>query len=224
MRGIARAENVAKVIYHKQMSDLMAFVTYSIRAMKDDGIEPGDAVFVDVVGVGKGYYDRLRELAPKELPGVDIVGVNFGEAAQDGDDEDFSNLRAQAYWRTMMWINHGGKLVMHSGWEELLGIRWKYQQEKQIKIKSKEDMLKDGIESPDVADTLALTFSRRKENKIRFTQKENPPISEYDGGAEPQRIYRPHRRVYVPSEPESISEYEDSGRKPVGSWDNSFGE
>ena len=42
--------------------------------------------------------------------------------------------------------------------DELNAIRWKTQSDKKIKIKPKEEMREEGVESPDVADALMLTF------------------------------------------------------------------
>ena len=41
-------------------------------------------------------------------------------------------------------------------------IRYKIQSDRKIKIKSKDEMLKEGVQSPDVADALALTFYDRE--------------------------------------------------------------
>ena len=39
-------------------------------------------------------------------------------------------------------------------------MRWKTQSDKKVKIKTKEEMRDDGIESPDVADAFMLTFAK----------------------------------------------------------------
>ncbi len=41
-----------------------------------------------------------------------------------------------------------------------MDVRWKTQSDKKIKIKSKDEMREDGIESPDNADAFMITFSK----------------------------------------------------------------
>jgi hypothetical protein len=57
-------------------------------------------------------------------------------------------------------VKHGNKLMGRGKFDELLAIRWKTQSDKKIKIKSKDEMRDDGIESPDVADAFMLTLSK----------------------------------------------------------------
>ena len=53
---------------------------------------------LDVIGIGQGIYDRLRELKPKSK----IIGINSAAEAQD--KERFDNLRAEIAWRVMTKI------------------------------------------------------------------------------------------------------------------------
>ena len=48
-------------------------------------------VYVDVIGVGAGVVDRLRELGHR------VQGVNFGAGARDTGR--YANLRAESYWK-----------------------------------------------------------------------------------------------------------------------------
>ena len=41
---------------------------------------------------------------------------------------------------------------------DILDVKYKIQSDRKVKIKSKDEMLKDGVASPDIADALALTF------------------------------------------------------------------
>lgn len=215
---VKRGDNAAKVLFREQIADTMSFVGFAVSLIKNDGSRRGDLIFVDVVGIGKGVYDRIKETSAKELPGVEVIGVNFGMSPDGGDDSDFLNLRAQSFWRAGEWVNAGGKLIVNQGWEELLAIRWKYQSEKKIKIKSKEDMLKEGVESPDIADGFAMTFARRKDPVIKFKQIDTPPISEYETGAEPRSLYQPRQKVYRQDEADFVSEFEDRGNGGPKEW------
>ena len=63
------------------------------------------------------------------------------------------------YWRAREWILRGGKLEQDDDWFELTKMKWKVADSSgKIKMMSKEEMLKEGIDSPDVADALSMTF------------------------------------------------------------------
>jgi len=65
------------------------------------------------------------------------------------------------YWRAREWILRGGKLEKDDDWKQLTKIKYKIADSSgRIKIMSKEEMLKEGVDSPDVADAFALTFAR----------------------------------------------------------------
>jgi hypothetical protein len=112
---------------------------------------PHSRIYVDKVGIGKGVYDRLNEIP--ELEGR-VIGVMGGEQAEQFDE--FFNKRAEMFWRQKEWLNVG--VLEGSDWIDLLDVRYKIQSDKKVKIKSKDEMLKDGVQSPDVADALSLTF------------------------------------------------------------------
>ena len=77
-----------------------------------------------------------------------------GTSADNSDD--FYNKRAEMFWRQKEWLNTS--LLEGNDWLDLLDLRYKIQSDKKIKIKSKEEMIKESIQSPDVADALSLTF------------------------------------------------------------------
>ena len=170
---VLRGDNGAKILYREQLSDTMTLVGIILRFIADYKIKP-ENVFIDKIGVGKGAYDRLNE----QMPGV--VAVNVGERPED--EEDFTNLRSQAYWRMSEWVKSGGKIKKDIAWEELLSTRYKVQSDKKVKLMSKDEMLKEGIESPDVADALMLTFTQKPKSKEKvWKQPEWQPISEFEG-------------------------------------------
>ena len=56
---------------------------------------------------------------------------------------------------------HGGKLEKDDDWYQLTQIKYNIVDSSgKLKIMSKQEMLRDGIDSPDVADALAMTFAR----------------------------------------------------------------
>lgn len=147
-----RSKGGAEILYREQNPDTMSLVGIILRFVDELGVSPRN-IFVDEIGVGKGVSDRLKE----EL-GLEVAGVNVGDRPATSDD--FMNLRAQAYWDAAEWIKGGGKLKRHPGWEELLHMRYKVQSDKKIKMISKDELLKRGVVSPDIADALMLTFIR----------------------------------------------------------------
>lgn len=171
---VLRGENGGKLLYREHQPDTMVFAGIFADFAKRLSVQSRNC-FIDTVGIGKGAYDRVRELV-----GEQVVGVNGGEKPED-EEAGYINLRAQAYWRMQQWINGGAKLEKHASWDELLNIRWKTQSDRKIKIMSKDEMLEEGIESPDVADALMLTFAKKKRTQQIYKQSDYAPTSEYEG-------------------------------------------
>jgi hypothetical protein len=130
-------------------------------------IIPRQNIAIDKVGIGKGAYDIIN----RQIVGV--RGVNAGEKLDPkitGDPNDilYFNLRAKIYWKATQWIIGGGKLEMMEGedennsvWYELAKVKYRTKLEGthgKIQIMPKEVMIKEGIESPDIADSLTFTF------------------------------------------------------------------
>jgi hypothetical protein len=100
--------------------------------------------------------------------------VNAGDKVdykitKDPNDKQFVNLRAKMFWKTAQWITAGGKLELlpdenenNSVWYELARLKYRTKLEGtqgKMQIMPKEMMLKEGIDSPDVADSLSLCFA-----------------------------------------------------------------
>lgn len=114
---------------------------------------------VDVVGVGAGVYDRLREM------GVNATAVNVGEAARD--KERFANLRAELFWNVREMLQNGDiafapdlpRELLDRLTGELTALKFKINSRGQILLVSKDEMRAAGLPSPDLADALALAFA-----------------------------------------------------------------
>ncbi len=152
---IERGRSGAKILYKENNPDTMNFVGIIVQMFKDAPIKP-IRIYVDKVGIGKPVYDRLMEF--REIATF-IVGVSAGESAQD--NINFFNKRAEMFWRLKEWFGIGE--LEGKDWQDLLDIKYKIQSDRKIKIKSKDEMLKDGIVSPDIADGLSLTFFDRED-------------------------------------------------------------
>lgn len=148
---VLRGYNAAKKLYKENERDTMAFAGMVVKYAIDSEVKDED-IFLDGVGIGRGAADRVREQKGK----AQIVLA--GSSAQE--KTKFANLRAEMYWRMREWLLQGGKLLRDEDWIQLTYIKYKIDSGGKIKIMSKEEMMAEGIDSPDVADGLALTFAR----------------------------------------------------------------
>jgi hypothetical protein len=115
------------------------------------------AIKVDVIGIGAGVYDRMREL------GYPAIAVNVGSASSD--KSKWSNLRHELYW-SMREIFHDGAIAgpldeLCMG--QLADVRASYDSAHSMPvIEKKEDMKKrPGGHSPDRAEALLLAFTNQ---------------------------------------------------------------
>ena len=152
---VERGRSGAKILYKENNPDTMNFVGVIVQMFKDAKNKP-TRIYVDKVGIGKPVFDRLKEF--RELADL-IVGVSAGDVAQD--NAMFFNCRAEMAWRVKEWLGIGE--LEGKDWLDLLDIKYKIQSDRKIKIKSKDEMMKDGIVSPDIFDGLALTFYHKEE-------------------------------------------------------------
>jgi len=150
---VVRGFNLAKKIYKKNETDTMRFAGQVLETATELRVKDRD-IFVDKVGIGRGAYDKLKSM--KDW----VVGINGGDSPVN---DRFFNLRAEMYWRAREWVLHGGKLLPDKDWVQLASVKYKVNPSGKLQIMSKEDMLRNGIDSPDVADSLAMTFARSEE-------------------------------------------------------------
>lgn len=111
-------------------------------------------ILVDVIGMGAGLTDRLREL------GLPVRGINVSESAALSDK--FVNLRAELWQKCKDWLAkrdcslHPKDAVLH---KELIIPKYTFRSNGKMLLESKDDMKKRGHKSPDVADAFVLTFA-----------------------------------------------------------------
>lgn len=163
---VQRTTNAARLLLKNQEADTMAYVervlTHQI-ALK----VPQQNVAVDKVGIGRGVCDILA----RQWGYWD--GVNAGDKLAEGsqDEQIYFNLRAKMFWKLQEWVLYGGKFLITSeqdktDWLQLKDIKYRQKLEGmrgKIQIMPKEKMLMEGIQSPDVADALSLTFAKDDE-------------------------------------------------------------
>lgn len=154
---VDRSQTMAEVLFNKKLADTMALVPI---IGKFEVERRYDLIAVDIVGVGRGLYDRLIELGYRN-----VIGVNFGASPKTGkrDKKEFMqksyfNLKAELFDKARNWVLKGGKLDRNPNWNQLAYIKYKIDSDRVVKIQGKDDLLKAGFKSPNVADAFALTF------------------------------------------------------------------
>jgi len=146
-------------------------------AMREADIHKPDAIVVEATGVGAGLIDIMRDR------GYKVVEVHPGAAATE--HKLYINRRAE-YWSLMRdWLYSEGCIPDEPQlFRQLTTILYSLDRhEQRVKLEPKEEMKKRGLESPDEADMLALTFAvrvaRRDRNKDASRDKRRA-IMEYD--------------------------------------------
>jgi len=120
--------------------------------------DPDSTAVVDVIGIGAGVVDRLREMNMR----VEPFTASAGTKRRDSSGElGFSNLRAAAAWnvREMLDPSRNAKLALPPD-DELLGdltsLHWKPVSGGKIQIESKDDVRKRIGRSTDKGDAVCM--------------------------------------------------------------------
>ena len=159
---VKRSMNYAEILAKSKSDNLSENAMQTMYFMREHNVKP-ENTFIDDVGVGGGVTDALK------VEQKNVVGVNVGQTALE--ESRFANSRAEAYWRAKEWIKKGGKLSKSDDWYQLAKIKTKPDSKGRLRVMSKDDMRAIGIESPDVADALMLTFVRREHADMEFRRK-----------------------------------------------------
>jgi hypothetical protein len=175
------------VIYLRQGLMSKRLMTY--RSVKDDFEIAGhvarfedeykaDAVFIDL-GYGTGIYSGGKQM------GRHWRLIPFGG---ESTDQGFLNKRADMYRQMRDWLKGGGALEDDATiCDQLISVEAcpvsVGPSAGKIKLESKEEMAKRGIESPNRADALALTFAfpvmskaQKRYQEIKQNVKEYNPL------------------------------------------------
>lgn len=151
---VYRKGNYAKVLEKIDKCDTMELSGKAVRYLRDF---PNAKMKIDIIGLGVGIFDRLRE-----IPSVKnrVYGVNSASPAYNPDE--YINIRAEGWDTVKDWLRDA-ILEQHEDWVELASPKYKFTSRGAIQLESKEDMEKRGVASPNVGDALALTFQRATE-------------------------------------------------------------
>lgn len=153
---VKRKGNTAKVLEVVNGNSTMELAGKSARYLRE---YPKATIWIDVIGVGAGVFDRLREqpdIADR------VYGVN--SAGKPSDDAEYINIRMESWANVRDWLRDA-VLEKHEGFYELAKPKYKITSTGKLQLESKEDMKKRGVPSPNVGDALALTLSRPTEGE-----------------------------------------------------------
>lgn len=154
-----RQGNVAAIVKERRGQDTMATCGDAVEAVKQAQREnnPYDFLCVDVIGIGSGIVDRLREMQRNgEFPAkTAIVSVNVAERPLN--DEEYGNRRAELWGECREWLKLGSLPVDFRG--DLCSSKYSFDSRGRILMEKKEDLKARGLSSPDLADALVLTFA-----------------------------------------------------------------
>jgi len=114
-------------------------------------------IHVDVIGIGAGVVDRLRE------QGFDAVGVNFGAGTDRTDksgEVEMLNVRAAAWWgmRERLMEDKIALPIDDELTGDLVAPRYGYTSSGKLKVESKDDIRKRLGRSPDAGDAVVLAY------------------------------------------------------------------
>lgn len=136
--------------------------------------ERPDEILVDVIGLGAGVVDRLREL------GLPARGINVSEQAAFTDK--YRNLRTELWFNARDWLgtkDHAlprcdGKCGRKCGCcklaDELTLLRYAYTSTGKLMAEPKDNLKKRGFKSPNIADAFVLTFASEPATLVHGTK------------------------------------------------------
>lgn len=110
------------------------------------------AIIVDVIGIGAGIVDRLRELQ------FNVIAVN---ASENSTDEVHCYRQRDALWKKgLNFLKNSLSAIPDDDLlqVELTSARYEYNSSGDLIIESKKSMRKRGLRSPDRADSLCLNL------------------------------------------------------------------
>lgn len=169
---VARFGEDASSIYVRRGRDARSFkpivlrgvdtMTLATRVVDEATRLRVDAIFVDGGGVGGGVVDRLRQLHMANVYEVQFGGKPDRSTVQESGPIVYANKRAEIWGLMRDWLKYALLPDDTDLSKELTGVEFGYVMREgrdAIQLEKKEDMKRRGLSSPDIADSLALTFS-----------------------------------------------------------------
>lgn len=145
-----RRGNVVVELRHWSGEDLMGTVG---RIVHEANVDKPSEICVDSIGLGGGVADRLREL------GYNVRDVNVSES--NALNQQAYRLRDELWIATKDWLEtRAVKLPKDDELRaELIGPTYSFTSNGKIKVEGKSEMKRRGMRSPDLADSLCLSFA-----------------------------------------------------------------
>ena len=113
-----------------------------------------EGIYIDSIGVGAGVADRAKMLLGEQLIHPVVV------SAKSTNPMQYLNLRSQLWGMMKDWIENGASLPRDEELKrQLVSMCYGYNNKMQIQLMSKKDIKKLGLDSPDISDSLSLTFA-----------------------------------------------------------------
>lgn len=156
--------NVLCSMVEERKRDTMQ-VTGRAKIVADE--EKSRTIGVDVIGIGSGVADRLKEQK------YNVRDVNVAEKSSKPDR--FKILRDEIWWNMREVFKEGEISIRDEGnlIYDLSDVRFSYDSAGRIVIESKESMKKRGKKSPDFADALGIALYVKQKGAIDYSLPDN---------------------------------------------------
>lgn len=143
--------------YHvMRYQDTMKVVAYVSKLANE---HKPKTIFIDIIGIGAGVYDRLKEL------GHPVIAVNVAETISMEFPDRYGRLRDELWGKMRDWLEIGRGRIWDNDDSDLIGElsapKAKYTTLGKIKVESKDELKVrlPGLGSPDIADAHIMTFA-----------------------------------------------------------------
>lgn len=149
---ICRQGRVAFDLRSFKTDDLMHIVGVIVGMINE--YSP-DAICIDVIGLGAGIVDRLKELGYQRI----VKPINCGVNAYD--KQKYRNIKAEMWFLMKEWLMNFPCQIpdIDTLQTDLCCINFKENSISQKIMEDKDSLKKRGFKSPDEAEALALTFA-----------------------------------------------------------------
>lgn len=147
--------------------DTMQVAGWVLREYEDAETKP-ESIYVDVIGIGAGVVDRLKE------HGLPVRGINVAERPADSDR--YMRYRDELWFKGREWFEDRD-CTMPDDQDlagELTTVSYEITPTGKIQVASKEKMKRDGRPSPDLADAFLLTLSASRYQKPHWKPLQYP--------------------------------------------------
>lgn len=165
----------AEILWTFEGADVMTVAGQAVRLIRKH--HPQE-VRVDIIGVGSGVHDRLKELSELgDLPeGVKILEVHVQKPPINEKDytEEFWSLRDQLWWMMRLGITEMDLPDDEVLQSQMIAPRWGVTSRGKIIVEQKDKMKDRGTKSPDRAEAVMLAwpdvgfFDGKRWRKLKF--------------------------------------------------------